>query len=196
MLNVKSMLDRYNIRYTNKVFAVADISERVMGAVDPCYMATKIFNDLLNIPVPFKDPVHARTAAKHMVRDIITCNCQLDEEDIADIIEAAIEYADQFCADSTNSYLWAQPDETKVDIPTIQLIEGIDVKVAIREDGKIKKGGKQVLAAELYDKFIKLAIEPLSNQLFIQLLIDKLDMTKQGATTYAYNLRKANKELA
>jgi hypothetical protein len=34
---------------------------------------------------------------------------------------------------------------------------------------------------------------PLTNQGFIKLLMDELDMSKAGATTYSYNCKKALK---
>jgi len=183
-----------NIRTTNVIFAVADMSDLVRDSSDPLYTATKVFNDILSVAVPFKDKVHARIASKHMIRDILTYKCNIDNDDIPDIIDAAIEYADEFCNNPANSYLWSQPDEDKITSDVAQSVAGCEQKVVLREDGKIKKGGKQILAAELYDTFIKLSTEPLSNQEFIKMLMDKLDMTKPGATTYAYNLRKANKE--
>lgn len=193
MLNVSHVLDRNQIRTWNVTHAVADIGAKVNDSSDPLYTATKLFNDILNVPVKFTDTIHARIAVKHMIRDVLTYKCLIDEDDIQSIIDQAIEYANEFCDDPSNSYLWTHSDNESVIKPTIQVVEGIEMKVAVRDDGKIKKGGKQLLAAELYDKFIKLSTTPLSNKEFVQVLCDKLDMTKQGATTYAYNLRKANK---
>lgn len=197
MLEVSHVLDRLNIRRTSVPFAVADVAVRVADSSDPLYAATKLFNDILSVTVPFKDAVHARIASKHMIRDVLTYKCKIDNDDVQDIVDEAIEYADGFCANPANSYLWSQPDEDKVSTEIAQTVIGCEQKVVLREDGKIKKGGKQVLAAELYDKHVKNAVEPISNTVFIQLLIDTLDMTKPGATTYAYNCRKAHKmELA
>jgi len=196
MLNVSNVLERNNIRTWNTTHAMNDVSTKITDASDPLYTATKLFSDVLSVSVKFIDVIHARIASKHMIKDVLTYNCQLDIDDIQSIVDQAVEYANDFCADQANSYLWSQPD-SDVSAPqtTIQVVEGIDMKVAVRDDGKIKKGGKQLLAAELYNKFVKMTTEPLSNKLFVQLLIDKLDMTKPGATTYAYNLRKLDKEL-
>lgn len=77
-------------------------------------------------------------------------------------------------------------------IPTEQkeVVEGLDVKVAVKKDGSIKKGGKQVLAAELYKKHVLEAAKPATNQEFIKVLEKELGMSKAGATTYAYNCKK------
>lgn len=192
MLNVSHVLERNDIRSWNATHAVGDIAAKVKDSTDPLYMATKLFNDILSVPVTFTDAVHARIAAKHMIKDVLTYKCVIDNDDVADIIEQAIEYADGYCADPTNSYLWSQPDsDTAPTQVTVQVVEGIDIKVAVREDGKIKKGGKQVLANEMYQQYVIEAEKPLTNQEFIALLVDKLAMTPLGASTYCYNCRKA-----
>jgi hypothetical protein len=71
-----------------------------------------------------------------------------------------------------------------------QISASVEVQVEIKEDGKIKKGGKQVLAAALYQKHVTHAEVPMTNQEFIELLIDELQMTKAGATTYRFNMSK------
>lgn len=195
MLNVSHVLDRNGIRSWNTTHAVADISAKVNDASDPIHMATKLFWDILSAPVKFTDAVQARIAAKHMIRDVLTYKCVIDNDDVPDIIDQALEYADGFCADPQNSYLWSQPDSETAPIQvTAQVVKDIDIKVAIRDDGKIKKGGKQILAAQMYQQYVLDAEVPLTNQEFIAVLMKELDMKKLGATTYAYNLRKANKE--
>lgn len=62
------------------------------------------------------------------------------------------------------------------------------VKVEIKENGKIKKGGKQLVAEQMYKTLV---IEgQMSNVQFVQQLQDKLGMTLFGARTYAYNMKK------
>ena len=80
------------------------------------------------------------------------------------------------------------PSQTNA--PVVSLSEGIDDKVEVKADGKIKKGGKQILAAELYKKHVVETENPVDNQGFIKILMAELGMTKAGATTYAYNCKK------
>lgn len=61
--------------------------------------------------------------------------------------------------------------------------------VVIKSNGKIKKGGKQVLALQLFKTHV--VEKSVSNQEFVAVLMKELDMTKAGATTYAYNTKKA-----
>jgi hypothetical protein len=75
------------------------------------------------------------------------------------------------------------------------VVEGVDVKVAVKTaaDGsvKIKKGGKEVLAEALYAKYVdSLNGAEYNNQAFIAILVKELGMSKAGATTYNYNMKK------
>ena len=195
MLNVEHVLLRNNIRMTNIAFAVADASNLVRYSTDPLYTATKLFNDVLSVAVVFKEAVHARIACKHMIRDVLVYKCKIDNDDIPDIVEDAVDYAEKFCAKPNNQYLLATPEVKISVVETAQVVDGIERKVAVNTNGSIKRGGKQILAADLYDKFIKNSTTPMSNKEFIQKLMDELDTTKLGANTYAYKLRKANKNI-
>jgi hypothetical protein len=94
------------------------------------------------------------------------------------------------------SFLKAEKDDSEDDRSSYKVVEvkqtvveGIDTKVVVHASGKIKKGGKQLLAKEMYQKNV---VEGgMVNKEFVQLLIKELDMTLQGANTYAYNMRKA-----
>lgn len=197
MLEVSHVLDRLKIRRSHITFAVQDIGLLVQESKDPIYTASHLFNQILSVPVRFDDKVHARIAVKSMIRDVMLYKCSIDNDDVQDIVSDAITYADNYRADPKNSYLWAKPDEDEDVVQEVQTIAGCEQKVAVREDGKIKKGGKQILAAELYNTHIKNNPTPMSNKEYIQLLMSTLDMTINGATTYAYNQRKAHKlELA
>ena len=70
----------------------------------------------------------------------------------------------------------------------LELFTTADVELA---DGSIKKGGKELLAVELYKKYTsELNGAPYQNQAFIAILVAQLGMSKAGATTYNYNMKK------
>ena len=189
MLDVSHVLDRNNIRTSNVIFAVADIAEKVRDSADPLYTATKLYNDILSVPVTFKDAILARLACKHMIRDVLTYKCVIDNDDVSEIVDQSIEYADEFRKDPANAYLWASPDLEP--ISTLKVVEGIDMKLKVNENGKIRKGGKGPAALELYQKHVTDAEVPLNRQQFIALLVEQLEMTEMGASTYHYNCKKA-----
>lgn len=189
MLDTSHVLDRLNIRRNSAVQGCQDVGNMIRDAVDPLYAAHKLFQDVLSVDVRFDDDVFARVAAKAMINEVISAGCIIDDAQL--FVDEAKEYATNFCADPKWSFLWAQPESeasTKVE-QTVRVVDDIDIKVAVKADGKIKKGGKQVLAFEMYKQHVVEADVPLSNQEFIALIMDKLDMTKAGATTYAYNAK-------
>lgn len=190
MLDVSHVLDRNNIRTSNVIFAIADIAEKVRYADDPLYTATKLYNDILSVPVVFKDAILARIACKHMIRDVLTYKCIIDNDDVSEIVDQSLEYANEFRKESCNAYLWATPEELQP-ITTSKVIEGIDMKLKVNENGKIRKGGKGPATLELYQKFVIDAEVPLNRQQFIALLMEQLEMTEMGASTYHYNCKKS-----
>lgn len=111
--------------------------------------------------------------------------------DEVDVLRAAKERAIKFVTNPNTQYYFAKP-EAVVGVSTEQIAVStdVDVKVAVKADGSIKKGGKEVLAIALYEKHVKKAEKPMTNQEFIAVLMKELGMSKAGATTYNYNMKK------
>lgn len=72
----------------------------------------------------------------------------------------------------------------------VAVAKDVALTVAVKADGSIKKGGKELLAVELYKLHVVNTATPVDNQGFIKILIKELGMTKSGASTYAYNMKK------
>lgn len=192
MLNVSSALMKMGINHKSVIQGTQDVGNRLRDSVDQCAESRKIFQTLLDRDVVFDDDVYARICTKALIREVISAGCDVDEPDL--FIEEAREYAITFCADPKWSFLWANPDNEVSSIKierTAQVVDDIDIKVAVHEDGKIKKGGKTVLSQALFDKHVLNTTTPLTGPEFIALLMKELDFSKAGATTYNFNLRKA-----
>lgn len=82
----------------------------------------------------------------------------------------------------------AAPPSSTGPVQTATVIADVDVQVAVNSDGKIKKGGREVLAKALYQKRVIDSGVAVTNQEFIKMLCEELGMTKAGATTYAWNI--------
>ena len=72
----------------------------------------------------------------------------------------------------------------------VQVVADVEVHVEVKANGKLKKGGYGTLARELYIKRVLEGNEPITNAVFVEMLVKEVGMTKGGATTYAYNLDK------
>jgi len=194
MLNVSHVLKHLNISQTSVAMATSEVGQLVRNSAVPMETARMFVNDVLSLPVIFDEPIYAGLVCKHIIKFVVDNECVIDIDSVDEILENAQVYATEYCNNPANSYMWAELDETiNSDAGHKQVATGIETKVAVKSDGKIKKGGKQILAAEMYKKFVIDAEIPLINQEFIALLMKELDMTKAGATTYSYNCKKANK---
>jgi hypothetical protein len=198
MLNVSPVLTHMNISTTSRAMATSEVGELIRSSAIPTETARMFVNDVLSLPVKFDEPVYAGLVCKHIVKFVIDNECVVDIDSVDEILENAQVYATAYCNDPANSYMWAELDEKfESNAGHVQVATGIDTKVAVLSSGKIKKGGKQLLCAEMYKKFVIDAEVPLTSREFKDLLIKELDMTPAGASTYEYNCKaKHKKELA
>jgi hypothetical protein len=197
MLNVSPVLNHMNISTTSTAMATSEVGELIRSSAIPTETARIFVNDLLSLPVVFDEPVYAGLVCKHIVKYVIDNECVVDINKIDDILENAQSYATNFCNNPANSYMWAELDESIDSTSTHQqFATGIETKVAVNAiTGKIKKGGKAILCAEMYQKFVIDAEVPLTRKEFRELLVKELMMTPAGSTSYEYKCHKQHKKL-
>lgn len=168
---------------SSPVRTIQQVRERINNAASPIGEAQYIVNDLIGLNVEFADLATALHVAQYVVYDAMT----LDSIVAQDVVDNAFKRT----AKLFENQPWAKPvAQCDTQQETIAVVSGIETKVAVKANGKIKKGGKQVLAVELYKMHVVNTPKPLTNQEFIAMLMKELDMTKPGATTYAYNCKK------
>lgn len=196
-MNAQQALLSRHISTRSTVQMCSELGQFIRNSPIPERAASSLVREMLGLNVTFNDPIVAGVAVKALAVELFSVGFIVD--DPKEFLESATDYATQFKNDPQWSFLWAQPEDDEIsskmdDSVKVQVVEGLDVKVAVKANGKIKKGGKQILALELYKKHVIDATPPLNNQQFISLIMKELDMTKAGATTYAYNCGKARKE--
>lgn len=185
MINAKPVLAHMGFSITSPSRVVEEIRSAIESSDHPLKKANQLITDITGVEAKYTDIVLARHVAQYIAQNVVT-------HDILDVEEALIA-AEQHSANVVKSQPWAFVKDDPVvgvDETVATVVEGIDVKVAVKSDGKIKKGGKQVLAVELYKKHVVEATTPATNQEFIAILMKELGMTKAGATTYRYNMAK------
>lgn len=189
MLDTTHVFDRLRIDHRSSVIACQEAANYIREAASPLLAASKMVNDFLSLDVRFDDEVYARIAVKSMIQQIVDAKNMVDDSQV--IMDNANAYAKSFCENPNNSYLWSKPEltTTTADVQ-VQVVKELDTKVAVKADGSIKKGGKQILAQELYVKHVVESTTPLTNVQFIALIMKELDMSLAGARTYAYNAKK------
>jgi hypothetical protein len=194
---IKSYLDNLKVRTFSEAGTITDIKEILKLSGDVCVASSKLFRDLLSVEKRFDDELYARTCVGYLIKRLFHSGFYVDGT-VEDLVLDACFDAQLFIDKPEWSFLKAEDGldengEVKISNKPIEVkqtfVEGIEAKVVVHASGKIKKGGKQVLAKEMYQRNV---IENgMVNKEFVQLLIKELDMTLQGANTYAYNMRKA-----
>lgn len=191
MLNTSTAIAQFTDAGNSIAQIVQAIRENIEGAAMPLKTALAIIEDIIGIvPDSVTDAREARVMAQRLA---VQCYA-LDHKvvDVHGLAEEARQYAKQYVSDPKRQWMWAKEEIDQESGQPVKstAIEGVTVQVAVNTDGKIKKGGKQILVLELYKKHVLETKNSLSNQDFIQVVMRDLQMTKAGATTYAYNARK------
>lgn len=166
---------------------VQQIRDCITNAANPVTRAQSIVRAITAIDVKLPDIETAIPFTQYVAKAAVETAEEL--KDHQPIIDRAFERVSELF----KKHPWSAPraEDQTASGPVVAVCDGIDVKVEVKADGKIKKGGKQILAAELYKKHVIDAETPVDNQGFIKILMSELGMTKAGATTYAYNCKKA-----
>lgn len=195
MLNISTALTHVGIRNDTYLGAVQDVNAKFKEAGEngQVKLGVALVNDLLGIKAEFADGIEALLTTQYIVDVAVRNAGEVEDADIA--LAAALRKAEAFRNKESNKWIFAQKAET-VDSSTQETVtEMTDVKVAIKADGSIKKGGRQVLAAALYEKYVVLPEVKPTNAWFKELLVKELGMTSAGASTYAYNMDAQKKLL-
>lgn len=201
-MNVTPALTHMGIS-TSLVQAVQETREYITRNNGDESDASQLIHALLDIFVDSKefrregaDPITwAVTVAQAVVEAIIKADCVVD--DAQALLTGAWERADKFINKPSGRWMFAVAEEAApVNGEFTQVSTTVDTQVVVKADGKIKKGGKETMAIALYEKFKadKAARnEPdlaTDNQAFVAILVKELGMTKAGAQTYNYNMKK------
>lgn len=201
-MDIHQYLTSKKVRTFSIAGATTDIKLLLKESGDVCVASTKLFNDLLGIPKVFDDELYARLCVKKLIVELYHSKYQL-EVDAKYLLQVVTNYAQKFMDDPQWSFLQSNEkdiideDGNVVLKPVVeikqQVVEDLDVKVAVKTDAsgnvKIKKGGKKLLAIELYKKHVTEAVEPMKHADFVKLIKEQLDLTDNGANTYGWNLK-------
>lgn len=178
MLSVQQVLSRLNIDTVSRCLAIQNVRTLIESSENPCGAAQAIINNLVVVPVTVADPIEARMTAQHLVDSAMCLGEQYDPNEALKKAAERIAYHRIH-----NPWFFYKPTHSTVETTT-EVKAGVAVEV--KADGKMKKGGKQLLATALYE-----ANKTKSNKEIIEIFMAELDMSKAGATTYLYNAKKA-----
>lgn len=193
-LNIKSTLDHMGISSTCYSLAVQEVAVKLER--NTIASAVMFVHEVIGVHTTFEDADEAVMVSQAIVETAIKHDGEVGFDPEEALANAKKRYR-ALRDDPARKWMFAKP-EGYSSIPVIheqrEMIEGVETQVAVTSEGKFKKGEKERLAIELYGDFQKnnpLAADPQkANQAFIAILVDKLGMSKAGATTYNYNMKK------
>lgn len=200
MLDVRPALNHFGISSTSAMLAVQQVRIYIEegGDTDRLQRTNALLYKVLGVQlVPgdvsdraVGDPYdYAITITQAAVESVIKQDGVIDNVDL--LMSDAKARADKFITNPAHRWMFAKPEVISTSTTEIAVATGIELKVAVKADGTIKKGGKELLAVELYKQYLAtLNGAEYDNQSFIKILIKELGMTKSGATTYNYNMKK------
>jgi galactitol-specific phosphotransferase system IIB component len=178
-MNVEQILTRLNITPNSRLIAVQEVRERVETASDPIAAAKEIVDNLtIGETWSTDDPIVARMTAAFLVDNAIKLG---DNYDPTAMLQKAAEKIAYYR--ETNPWFFYKREFSTVETTTETRH---NVAVEVKADGKLKKGGKQIIAQALFENN-----KTMSTQDLVKLFMKELDMSKAGATTYVYNCKKA-----
>jgi hypothetical protein len=177
MLNTEQVLTRLHIDFTSRSRAVQQVRELIESAPNPLAAASSIFRELTppNTEFAFVDANEARMTVAYLIQDAITLGEQYDPE-------GALLKAAQRIAIAKETRPWAFVKDV---VSSTEAVSALSVE--LKANGKIKKGGKRILAAQLYETH-----KALDNKALLEIFMKELDMGIAGARTYLYSLRKSS----
>lgn len=169
--NVMHALDRVGISNTSYLRAIQDCGTLVRDGEYP----EKVCEQIIGVKPAFKDHTVGMVTVQAMVEHIV--KNRLDKIDTDEVLRIANVRAERVIAAHPEWYTSSPVQERKK-----------DTEVIIKDNGEIKKGGKQLLAKQVYKQW--LVDGNGSNKELVKRLIERCDLSKAGANTYSYNLRK------
>jgi len=182
MSNVSS-LEPLGIPTTSVIAAVNATGELIRDATEPRVKAAEIVAAVAGVAMPDLDNVKKETVVAQVVVQQAVLHGEFSGEAA---VHAGVAKAESMAADPKYSFAFVKsepiPDQSGT---LVANVDGKEIKVEVKANGKIKKGGKQVLAAQLFE-----ANATKTTAELVAIFVKELGMTKAGATTYVYNCRK------
>lgn len=208
-LDIKPALIHYDLSVTSPNAAIQGIRNLVefdKDATDACSNEELIrkLKDLSPVgraEVLVKDIFGLEVKFGTLPEAVITIQALIDNalktEGVVEDPDMALMAAQKRCTDFINKpqnrcmFVTAAPSGGQATVTEQRDFGAVgEIAVEVTKEGKFKKGEKERISEQLYTDWLKSAPDPTNNQEFIKILMDKLGMSKAGATTYNYNLKK------
>lgn len=131
-------------------------------------------------------PTHNKKAV-HFTQAIIQGLMLDNKADCNVLIDTANIRVEKMANDPSNAWMYVEKED---DTSTkVQVSSEVNVSVKVNSDGQIKKGGRAILAEELYNKYVINGTEAVTRSFMIDVFVREIGMTPAGASTYFANMK-------
>lgn len=150
-------------------------------------LARQHIEAITGVDYKFDDITHAKYTVLYVIDAIL--NSKEGERDYNKIVSDSFVRADSFLKAESNQWMFTSAEAAKAEATAdVKVSDEATVQVQTTNEGKIKKGGKKVIALELYRETV--LKEGTSANDFIKLLMERADMSEGGARTYYHICKK------
>lgn len=172
MVDVIEQLQAYDIPHTSYMHAIRHMGEEYTDmSVEATHEMIKNLTGKTPLFIRKDDlDIFSHYVLLYIVQEAIRYSHDHKQVMGDDVLPIAVEKAEKFIKE--NPWVFAKPEEEEVIDPTTG-------------KAKMKKGKKQELAIELYEQH-----RGEDKEVIMEVFQKELDMSKSGARTYYYNMRK------
>lgn len=194
-MSMLGVVERLGIPYKhyNHVTAVREIMDGYSSNVQlRCNKASFMIREITGIDTSFVDDNIALTTVQYIVDAVVRDRVYVD---VSLMVDDCKQRAHVLVDNPKND--WMYKKHSRESGPVIMSeIAGVDIQVEVKADGKIKKGGKAILAVGLLHNYIDSCVA--DGKVYVpkemkKILVDSIEMTELGAGTYEYNMRVRDK---
>ena len=184
MIDPVNVLQRMGVDVSNRALAIRSYRDRFEEALTTD-VARQHVEQLTGVDYKFDDLPHAKYTVLYVIEAIL--NTQEGERNFNQLVLDSFARANTFLNRKDMAFLFATKDNAPVEAAQVQVGEET-VTVAKKSDGSIKKGGKKVIAINLYKEHV--VKNGMDSKDFIKLLMKEADMNEGGARTYYHICKK------
>lgn len=190
MIKLTATLTHMNIPTESVNRALQVVRGRLERASSETAGAITYIKALLDLDVAFDNSDKARITAFAVTQEVLQAPDNFVDPD--EVLKKALKKANDFVDESSNAWLFVKASTMSGNAEEQSaVVDGLETKVTLKADGSIKKGGKQVLALEMYRREAAARGGSVDSGEFTKLIVKELGMSVVGARTYTYNARKS-----
>lgn len=184
--NVIGYLNTLALDLTSPIASIQRVRQLIEEAADPMSRAKEMVLNLSGQELTDVDSLlDARMIAMGLAERAVRAEGVVDESAFAEVIE----HVKSFHQNPAMSWMYAAEIKSEA-VRQSTDIGGVTVDIQLTDDGRIKKGGKQMIVREMYKQLVVNAEQPLNSGEFTQEVIKRLGMSLAGARTYTFNCTK------